>query len=71
MPKATLEFNLPEEQGEFEVCVKGQKYLSALWDFSNYLRQQVKHGDLHEEDLGIYEDIQKVFYEIIGNLLED
>jgi hypothetical protein len=43
MPKATLEFNLPEEQSEFDITSNAGKYYSVLWDLDQYLRNCVKY----------------------------
>lgn len=43
--KATLEFNLPEEQEEFETTVKASDYKLALWDIAQEVfRPARKHG---------------------------
>lgn len=43
--KATIEFNLPEEQEEFELAVKAGKYRAALWEISQQVfRPARKHG---------------------------
>lgn len=62
---ATLTFNLPEEQEEFETYNKAYKYYAALFDLSNYLRGLEKSGlnpPVHE--------IRQYFYEIAGDLLD-
>lgn len=43
MPKAILEFSLPDEQEEFEVAQNGQKYLCILTELQNYLRDKSKY----------------------------
>ena len=45
MPRATLTFNLPEEQEEYECTMLAQKALSALSDFNSKLREHVKHRE--------------------------
>jgi hypothetical protein len=43
--KATLSFNLPEEQGEFQAAVDAGKYRAALWEISQRVfRPARKHG---------------------------
>jgi hypothetical protein len=42
--KATLEFNVPEEDNEFRLAINGGKYLSALLEFKSILRNLIKHG---------------------------
>lgn len=44
MATAKLEFNLPEEQTEFELAVNASKYHSVLWDLDQYLRGIVKYN---------------------------
>lgn len=36
--KAILEFNLPEDQRDYDVVNQAQKVQSFLWDFSQQLR---------------------------------
>jgi hypothetical protein len=43
MPKAILEFNLPEEQDEFELASNTGKYYSVLWDLDQYMRNKIKY----------------------------
>ena len=43
MPKATLEFNLPDENQEFELATKGLNFWSVLIDFDQYLRSKMKY----------------------------
>ena len=42
--KARLEFNLPEEQGEFNLCSKYGELHSNLWDLTEQIRTWRKHG---------------------------
>lgn len=42
--KATLEFNLPEDDHEFRVASSAQELASALWDVEQLLRSAVKYG---------------------------
>ena len=43
--KATLEFDLPEEQEEFRVAVNGAAWQAVLQNLDQQLRGVVKHGD--------------------------
>lgn len=43
--KAILEFNLPEENVEHLMATKAQKMFSLLWDFDQWLRDQIKYHD--------------------------
>ena len=68
MPKAILEFSLPEEQSEFNTCNKAGDYRAALYDFANYLRNQLKYSDLTEKEQVIFEEIRDKFYITVGDL---
>ena len=43
--KAILEFNLPEDNQEFELTSKALKMYSTLWDFDVWLRTEIKYKD--------------------------
>ena len=51
MPKATIEFNLPEEQSEFDTANNASKYYSVLWDLDQYLRNFVKYPSDREDPI--------------------
>ena len=56
--KATLEFNLPDEQAEHYCAIKGQDMLNVLWEMRKELRSMLKYGDLPEQQYEIVEKIQ-------------
>lgn len=65
--KAILEFNLPEEQSEFELASNANKYYSILWELDQHLRSKIKYADENTPDLFI-ETLQMVrdhFWELI------
>jgi hypothetical protein len=51
MPKATLTFDLPEEQSEFDLANNAGKYYSVLWDLDQYLRNFVKYPSDREDPI--------------------
>ena len=59
--KAILEFNLPEEQSEFERATKGGDTYLVLWDLDMILRNMVKHGIEKNHFDGSMEDPDLVF----------
>jgi len=61
--KATLEFNLPEDQTDFDLCNDALNMSCALDDIRNYLRSQYKYGDPPDDIEKIYEQ----FFEITNN----
>ncbi len=56
--KATLEFNLPDDQAEHYCAIKGQDMLNVLWELKSELRSMLKYGDLPEQQYEIVEKIQ-------------
>ncbi len=60
MPKAILEFNLPEEQAEFDLAVNGDKYRIALEDLRDVLRTNAKH---REDQATTWEAVRELFWE--------
>ena len=48
--KATLTFNLPDEESEFQHAQRGIDMSIAISDFDNYLRAELKHnGDAYTD----------------------
>jgi len=68
MAKAILEFNLPEENGEFINAVNGVKYLLALWKMDNHLRSELKHnGESYTKgEYKVLEDLREKLYKVMG-----
>jgi hypothetical protein len=59
MPKAILEFNLPEENEEFNLAIKGISYHCIIHDIKDKLRTKLKWEKLTEEQFDIYEEVQQ------------
>jgi hypothetical protein len=60
--KITLEFESMEDAKPY---INGLDYFSALWDFQQFLRAQLKHGELTEAKWTVYEEIQQRFFSIL------
>jgi len=61
--KATLEFNLPEDQPEFNNAIKGGDWKHICWQMDQYLRKRIKYDEsLSEEQLRVYEGIREELY---------
>lgn len=45
MPKAILEFNLPEDGEYFEMHMNASKYFCAINDIKHYIRQLNKYDE--------------------------
>jgi glutamate-1-semialdehyde aminotransferase len=67
MPTATLTFQLPDEQGDFDAAIAGRKALSALWDIDQACRSLLKHGEPTEAESALAERIREM---IPSELLE-
>jgi hypothetical protein len=63
--KATLEFNLPEDQAEFDFATQGSNMYAALWDISQELRTLWKYEELDEKEWDMVERIRNKFFEIL------
>lgn len=42
--KVTIEFNLPEDDSDFEASTKGSDLALTLWDLQRWLRENYKYG---------------------------
>ena len=67
--KAILEFELPEDQQEYEMTVDATKMYSALWDIKQLIRSKLKYNSdsLTDIELRQWEIIQDEFYCILND----
>lgn len=57
--KAKLEFNLPDEQIEFDDAINGGKWKQVVWEIQQFLRKQIKYNDkVTEEQYQAYRIVQ-------------
>jgi hypothetical protein len=56
--KATIEFNLPDDQAEHYCAIKGADMLNVLWELKAELRAMLKYGELPDTQYEIVEKIQ-------------
>ena len=63
--KATLEFNLPEDQAEHYCAIKGADMLNVLWELKTELRSMLKYGELPDKQ---YEIVEKIQDFLLGSL---
>jgi len=65
--KAILEFDLPEDNTDFQAAINGQNYKSAIWDFDQLLRSEMKYKELSDETYNAYkwcrEELRKILLE--------
>lgn len=57
--KAILEFNLPDDQYEFNQHIKGANCANAIWEMKEYLRSQYKYSD-NEAAWPIQEELNEI-----------
>jgi hypothetical protein len=65
--KATIEFNLPEDQEEYEICNKALDMSIALQGIREYLRGKVKYDTHDEKKWEVYDEVYQQFFEILNN----
>lgn len=56
--KATLEFQIPEEEQEFMEAVNGGMFKHILWKLDQDLRGKLKHGTLTECESKCYQEVR-------------
>jgi hypothetical protein len=65
--KAVLEFDLPEDQDDFQAAINGHNYKSAIWEFDQLLRSEMKYKELSDETYKAYkycrEELRKILEE--------
>ena len=63
--KATIEYNLPDDQFEFDNAVKSMKMWHALNEIKDELRRIYKYEELKENEFEMLERIREKFFEIL------
>jgi hypothetical protein len=64
--KATLTFNLPEDNEEFNRAVKAADYYVCLFDLFQYLRREIKYNEqLSDIERNTFERIREEFNGIL------
>ena len=59
--KATLEFNLPEEQQEHQTALVAPRLKGIIWDLLQELRRRRKYKDEQTVDI---EEVEKYIFEL-------
>ena len=67
--KAIIEFELPEDQEEYEMANNASKMYMALWDIKQLFRSTLKYNPagLNDEQLEQWEAMRGEFFEILDN----
>ena len=67
--KAIIEFELPEDQEEYEKANNASKMYMALWDIRQLFRSKLKYNSdgLNDEQLEQWEAMRGDFFDILDN----
>jgi len=63
--KVKIEYNLPDDQFEFDSAVKSMKMFFALTEIKDELRSIWKYEELKENQFEMVERIREKFFEIL------
>ena len=67
MPRATLTYDLPEDNAEFRAALAGREALAVLHEIDRVCRDLLKHGDTTYVSIQVLEQIRDM---IPGELLD-
>jgi hypothetical protein len=67
--KAILEFNLPEDNTEYELANNANKMYSVLWDMDQWLRSNTKYApdDMSEDTYNAYDKCREQLRELMND----
>lgn len=65
--KAILEFNLPDDQQEYELANKAFSLWHVLWELDQELRAKIKYApdDLPKDKYDAYEEVREKLHELM------
>jgi hypothetical protein len=65
--KATLEFNLPDDQQEYDLANNGLNFWNVLWELDQELRTRTKYApdDLPQDKYDAYQEIRDLLRELM------
>ena len=64
--KAIIEFNLPDDQEEYDIYNNAVKLYNVLVEFKGFLRSQIKYNDnLTEQEIEVYEKVRDYLFDAI------
>jgi hypothetical protein len=67
--KVTIEFNLPDEQIEYEMHQNTNKYFNVIWEWKQYMRNRLKYNEEHltENQYLLLAELADAFNEMIND----
>ena len=63
--KAFLEFDLPEDNMDFKAAINGSNYKSAIWEYDQWLRSEMKYSELDKKTYEAYDTCRKELRKIL------
>ena len=66
--KAILQFNLPDDQQEYDLANSGLSFWNVLWELDQELRTKTKYAsdDLSKDKYDAYQEIRDKLYELMN-----
>ena len=66
--KAILEFNLPDDQQEYDLANSGLSFWNVLWELDQELRTKTKYAsdDLSKDKYDAYQEIRDLLHELMS-----
>lgn len=66
--KAILEFNLPDDQQDFDMAVNAMKFWHVLYELDQDLRSKTKYAsdDLPQDKYDAYQEVRDMLYELMS-----
>jgi hypothetical protein len=65
--KATLEFNLPEEETNFKYAMSARDMAMILTDLQIYIRSKIKHEVSDPDQLNAYENVRDELHSLLDD----
>ena len=67
--KVTLEFELPDDQSDFDSAMNGYKWQLAVWDMNQYLRSVTKYAsdDTSADVIKALDKVRDELFNILDN----
>ena len=66
MPKVSMIFKLPEEQGEFDAALNGIKNEIIIESMFAFIRQKLKYEELTDEQVTVYEEVRQKLADLVN-----
>lgn len=64
--KAFLEFEIPQDEAEYNMANQGHSYHTVLWEISRKVRNSLKHGHKFKNADEALESIEKDIYNLMN-----